>query len=139
MENEKKMDVIVCERCKRLFKYVSGPSLCFDCNKMVEEKFRDVKHYIDEHEHVTMSRVADEMNVSVEQIKRWIKEEKLSVEDVADFSLTCKHCGEKISQGRYCSNCKKSVAWEIGEMYRQESPGFRSYKDSNNRIYFQIR
>ena len=42
------MDVRNCKNCGKMFNYIGKP-ICPSCEKMLEEKFQEVKEYIKEH------------------------------------------------------------------------------------------
>ena len=67
------MDVRNCKGCGKLFNYMSGAQLCPECRAKLEKKFSSVKDYIDEHPQASISQVAEDMDVSVKQIKQWEK------------------------------------------------------------------
>ena len=72
------MEVRSCSKCKRLFNYLSGPSICPGCKAQLEEKFQEVKEYIRENPSQGVTEVAEATDVSPKQIRRWIREERLS-------------------------------------------------------------
>ena len=65
------MDVRNCKGCGKLFNYMSGAQLCPECRAKLEKKFSSVKDYIGEHPQASISQVAEDMDVSVKQIKQW--------------------------------------------------------------------
>ena len=69
------MDVRNCKGCGKLFNYMSGAQLCPECRAKLEKKFSSVKDYIGEHPQASISQVAEDMDVSVKQIKQWVKED----------------------------------------------------------------
>lgn len=104
------MDVKNCKSCGRLFNYMgSGPSICPACQRKLEEKFQQVKTYLGENPHSSVSQVADDNDVSVKQIKQWIREERLSLSNATIDGVLCEHCGVPICSGRFCDKCKASM------------------------------
>ena len=103
------MNVRNCKKCGKIFNYVSGPPICMQCREKLEEKFQEVKDYLDENPHATISRVSEEMDVSTKQIKQWIKEERLSLSEATADGVVCEHCGKPIRSGRYCDKCKMQL------------------------------
>lgn len=66
------MDVRNCKNCGKLFQYVGKP-LCPACNKKLEDKFFEVRDYIYENPTANMSQVSEEMEVPIQQIKKWVR------------------------------------------------------------------
>ena len=69
------MDVRNCRQCGRLYNYVGGAyrNLCPNCIKYVEDKFAEVKEFIEENKNATINIVATECEVSTKQIEQWIR------------------------------------------------------------------
>ena len=103
------MDVRSCKGCGRLYNYMGGTPICDACRKKLEEKFQKVKEYLEENVHATVSQVSDDMDVSVKQIKQWIREERLTLSDATEAGINCEHCGTPIRTGRFCDKCKVAM------------------------------
>ena len=114
------MEVKSCRNCRRLFNYIAGPRLCADCKEEVEKKFQEVKKYIEEHKNATINVVAEEMEVSIQQINQWIREERLSFSEDSAVMINCEKCGAKIRTGRYCDMCKSALTRELGAVYKRD-------------------
>ena len=71
------MDVRNCRQCGRLFNYLGGPPICQACREAVEEKFQQVKEYVRNNPGSNNQMVAEENDVTVQQIRQWIREERL--------------------------------------------------------------
>ena len=100
------MDVRNCKGCSRLFNYIGGQPLCPECSKALDVKFDEVRDYVYDHPRAGMQQVSEEMEVSIAQIKRWIREERLAFSDEAQVGLECEGCGKMIRTGRFCEPCK---------------------------------
>lgn len=100
------MDVRNCKGCSRLFNYIGGQQLCPECIKALDIKFDQVRDYVYDHPRAGMQQVAEENDVSIAQIKRWIREERLAFSDDAQVGLECEGCGKMIRTGRFCETCK---------------------------------
>lgn len=104
------MEVKNCRECGRLFNYIGGQRLCPACREVLEDKFTKVKKYIEEHKGAQIQEISDENEVSVLQIKQWIREERLAFTDDSIVGVECELCGAIIKTGRYCESCKKNMA-----------------------------
>lgn len=116
------MDVRNCKECGRLFNYIGGSRLCAECRKKLEDKFQQVKRYIYDHKDAPIAMVAEENDVSVQQIRQWVREERLEFSDGSAVGLECESCGELIHTGRFCEACKKKLAGNLGAVYKKEEP-----------------
>lgn len=86
------MEVKNCNGCGRLFNYMGGAPLCDGCRKKLEQKFQEVKQYLDENPNASVNQVSEDNDVSVKQIKQWIREERLSLSEASLDGVTCEHC-----------------------------------------------
>lgn len=111
------MDVKSCRSCGRLFNYLAGPPICQACKKKMEDKFIEVRDYIRENDSASMQQISDDNDVSVKQIKQWVREERLVFTDKSPVGISCENCGAMIRTGRYCNKCKNNMASDLKKMY----------------------
>lgn len=130
------MNLTNCRKCGRLFHRVDRP-ICPDCVKALEEKYQEVKEYIREHDDATIVQVSKEMDVSVEQIKKWVREERLYFRDAASSGIQCMMCGIPIAKGKYCPKCSQKMANQLGaSIHKEPEPEPEVKKDSGNKMRF---
>ena len=103
------MNVRNCRRCKRLFNYVVGPYLCPQCRQEMEDKFQEVKKYVQEHVRADIKTVSEECDVDSMQIRQWIREERLVFAEDSAIGIACERCGTTIRSGRFCEKCKAEM------------------------------
>ncbi len=115
------MDVRNCKRCGNLFDY-TGNSLCPACEKEMEEKFLEVRKYIYENPGAGMPEVAEENDIPMQQIKKWVREERLSFTKDSGVSIECEKCGRPILTGRFCPECKQIMANSLNNLYVTTAP-----------------
>lgn len=113
------MDVRNCRDCGKIFNYISGPPLCPACMKLLDVKFDQVKAYIYDHPGAGIQEVSDENEVSTQQIKLWIRQERLTFSQDSPIGLDCEGCGAIIKTGRFCPACKNKMANNLGDVYRE--------------------
>lgn len=134
------MDVRNCKTCGRLFNYLGGPAICPACQGAIEEKFREVKNYIEDHPHAPVAAVAEDNDVSVKQIKQWIREERLAFADDSVDGIECENCGKMIRTGRFCEACKNSMANEMRDAFEKPKVVMtpkKKEKDGNKMRFLQ--
>ena len=102
------MEVINCKSCGRLYNTFNSSKkrLCPQCTKKLEEKFTQVKEFIREYPNCSIEVVATENDVSIKQIKQWVREERLIFVEGCIGGVTCEKCGKSITTGRFCGDCK---------------------------------
>lgn len=127
------MDVRNCKECGKLFNYLSGPTLCPACTKKLDDKFTIVKEYIYNHPGAGMQEVADENDVSIPQIKNWVREERLAFTESSMVGIECESCGALIRTGRFCQSCKDKLANNLSNIYhKQEAQPTRKKDPKDN-------
>ena len=104
------MDVRNCRNCGRLFNYLGGPNICPSCRDEIEKKFQDVKEYIRDNPRASIQEISDENGVTTNQIRQWIREERLQFTDDSPVGIECEICGAIIKTGKYCDACKNNTA-----------------------------
>lgn len=113
------MDVRNCKKCGRLYNHVSGPSICPACRDEMEKKFVEVKEYIRENKTAGVNEVAEACDVDVRQIRQWVREERLEFSADSPVGIDCEMCGTMIRSGRFCEQCKASMAKEMGDSIKK--------------------
>lgn len=116
------MEVRNCKSCGRLYNYIGGAyRLCPDCMKKLEEKFQEVKQYIEDNPRADMRDISEQCDVSTRQIEQWVREERLSFSEDSPIGIACEVCGATIRTGRYCERCKNDMANRLGSMYGSDT------------------
>lgn len=102
-----------CKKCGAVFQYITGYPLCKECKEKDEEMFTKVREYIREHPGVKIEEVAKEMDISPQQILRYLREERLEIFSQSDKYILCEMCGCMIKTGRFCDRCKQTINNEL--------------------------
>ena len=116
------MDVRNCKKCGKIFNYLKGNPICPSCAKALDDKFDEVKEYVYDHPRVDMQEVSEVFDVSIAQIKRWIREERLSFADDSMIGIDCESCGVTIKTGRFCKACKDNLTRGFKDLYVKAEP-----------------
>jgi uncharacterized protein (UPF0212 family) len=133
------MEVKNCRECTRLFNYIGGARLCPECKVKFEEKFAEVKRFVEDNRNVSVQRVSEEMDVSVAQINQWVREERLIFAEGSVAMIYCDGCGTAIRTGRFCDACKRTMVNSFSSMYQkptQKMPAKSSKGDEKDRMRF---
>ena len=113
------MDVRNCKKCGKLFQY-QGESICPVCAKEMEEKFMSVRTYIYDNPHANVIQVAEDNDVPIQQIKKWVRQERLSFSKESGISIDCEKCGRPILTGRFCKECKATMTDSLSKLYEKK-------------------
>ena len=116
------IDIVNCKRCGRLFQRTSSRRICPECEKALEEKFVEVREYSRDNPGASMMEVSKEKDVAVEQIKQWVREERLLFTNAESSGIECLSCGVPIATGKYCAKCKEQMAHKLENAYDKPKP-----------------
>lgn len=131
------MEVKNCRMCGRLFNYLGGQRICPDCKKKLEDKFQQVKRYIYDNPKANVDKIAEDNDVEVQQIRQWVREERLQFSKDSSVKLQCENCGAPILTGRFCEKCKKQMADNLSDSIRRpERPNPFAEKKGSDRMRF---
>jgi len=134
------MEVRNCRNCGRLFNYIGGAykNLCPSCIEVLEDKFQDVKKYVEENPHCSINELSEKMDVSVRQIEKWVREERLCFAEDSPIGLDCEKCGKMIKTGRFCEACRNEMQNQMSQLYKAEPVKRKDNikKDTTNKMRF---
>lgn len=133
------MNVRNCRGCRRLFNYISGPAYCPACREKLEEKFQDVKEFIRANPGVGIHEVSEACDVDPNQIRQWLREDRLELAEGSPIMLSCESCGAPIRSGRFCEKCKMDVTRGFNEILKSNAPKQKEpvrRDDGNSRMRF---
>ncbi len=116
------MDVRNCRNCGRLFNYIGGPNICQACRDETEKKFANVKEYIQDNPRCSMQEISDANDVTTNQIRQWVREERLQFSDDSPIGIECESCGAIIKTGKYCEACKNKMANSLSDAFKKPEP-----------------
>lgn len=109
-------NVRTCKSCRRMFQSPFGKVLCPQCAEKEEDDLQKVKDYLWEHRTAPMNVVSEECEVSPQQIKQWLREERIQLTPESVIEFKCESCGCNIISGRYCEKCRSSQAKTFNEI-----------------------
>lgn len=134
------MNVRACKGCKRLFNYISGQFYCPACKEKLEEKFQEVKKYIQENPGVHIQDVATACDVETSQIRQWLREDRLELTEGSPIMLSCDSCGAPIRSGKYCDKCKANVSNGFKDILKSNASKnkdtFRKKEDGGSKMRY---
>lgn len=124
------MELMNCRNCKMLFNYITGDRLCPVCKQALEDKFQEVKRYIEDNPGKNITEVSEECEVSTKQLKKWVRESRLVFSDDSLVGLECERCGRMIHSGRFCSKCAGNLADSMSAAYKKDE----AYREKLNNV-----
>lgn len=122
------MEVRNCKGCNRLFQYLGGPVICPACKEELEKKFAEVKEYIYKNPGASITQVSEANDISVKQIKQWVREDRLVLSTPSPDGVLCEQCGTPICSGRFCASCKSKLAETLGSAIKKPKTNWEPEK-----------
>ncbi len=126
-------DVRNCRKCGRIFNYIGGELICPMCRKADEEDFQRIKKYLYEFPGASLSQVSAELEISVEKIKKFLKDGRLEIAgNEGNMFLECEKCGKSIKSGKYCTECENEMAAGLRSVASKIKEEISKTSDRNN-------
>lgn len=113
--------------------------MCPKCKDAFEEKFQEVKKFVQENGHASMVDVCVNCNVEADQVRQWIREERLQFADDSPIKISCERCGAMIGFGKFCDKCKAELNKELNSITKAnkvETPVIKTPADSRSRMRY---
>lgn len=103
------INVKACVKCRRIFQATVDTDNCPECNIILEQIYKNVRLYIRRNKLVGLHEVSEECNVSVRQLIKWVREERILFLESSGVGIPCLNCGISIRAGKYCIPCLKKI------------------------------
>ena len=126
------MNVRNCKKCGKLFNYVTGVPVCPACRDALEKKFQEVKKYVQDNKGVTIHDVVENCEVDAQQVRQWVREERLEFNSGGVTGITCEKCGANIATGRFCQKCKNEMTENMGSVLPKKPKEEPKKKDTRD-------
>ena len=108
------VEVKNCIRCGAVFSTIVNKMACPNCEKKEEERFQELRKYINEHPNAKLKDVAAECNITPKKLMQYIREGRIEITKGLEDEITCEMCDKRIQRGRYCAACIAKIATELG-------------------------
>ena len=106
-----------CSKCGRFFEVNGLRSLCPTCFEQDRLDFDRIRQYLYEHPHAKMFEVSTNLDISIPQIKRYLREGRLEIVEKDNRFLRCETCGKPICSGYLCDQCSKRPEYDSKAAY----------------------
>lgn len=134
------MNVKNCRKCGKMFNYAFGPVICPDCISAQETLFQEAKKYVQDNKGCDIQELAEHVGCDAQQIRQWIREERLQFSDDSPIRIACESCGAMIRSGRYCDACKNNMANGMKDAFglnkKAPEPEIRKRTSDGNKMRF---
>ena len=129
------MNVKNCRRCGRMFNHIAGEPICPQCREKNEEKFQEVKKFVQDNRTATINEICETCDVDQKQVRQWVREERLVFADDSPVKINCEGCGAVINTGRFCSKCKRETMNGLHTAAKRTQSQAPMQERGNNKMY----
>ena len=131
------MNVSNCKSCGRLFNVLVNEKICPACKQALEDDFQQVKKYLEENPNASVEEVSRENDVTVKQIKQWVREERLVFSEGSIEGVECENCRTMIRTGRFCEECKMKMKNNLmSALDKPKTPEIKKTERERDRMRF---
>lgn len=123
-----------CKVCGRLFQEIGLFDRCPNCFQRDEEDFNKIREYLFIHPYAKIFEVSVNLNISINKIKRFLRDGRMEIIEKNNQFLKCECCGKSICSGQYCEECTKTVTHD----YRSYYVGQALHKKEQTRINYKV-
>ena len=92
-----------------------------------------MKEYLRKNPKAPLNKIAEENEVTVKQIKQWVREERLTFTEESQITLECEGCGGKVLTGRFCDRCRNSLQNEFSGAIKRTAPALSPKKSTSEK------
>ncbi len=102
-----------CKKCGKVFQTNGFLEICINCREQDEKQFHKIREYLRAHPGSNIWEIAQNTEVPVAEIKRYLREERLEIIQGENGFINCDSCGKPIQTGRYCDSCASKLAHDF--------------------------
>lgn len=106
-----------CKICGRLYQPRAHYEICPICTVHDEEDFSKIREYLYLHPFAKVFEVSMNLDISINKIKRYLREGRIEIIEKNNQFLKCEICGKSICSGQYCSDCCKANVHDFKSYY----------------------
>lgn len=93
----------------------------------LEDKFHEVKEYLEEHPGASVEQTATDNDISTKQIRQWVREERLILSTATEAGIVCEKCGKPIRTGRFAKDARKEWQTNFRMPIRNRNLRWKTY------------
>lgn len=129
------MELKNCPKCGKMFTYMGTHRVCDNCVKKEEEKYLELKAYINDNPEQNLAQVAKATGVPTRKIMNYIQEGRiiLASNNAIASEMSCTNCGKSITAGKFCDSCAKKMSQNMSAVLpTQEQPQLKTSSNSGS-------
>lgn len=130
------MAILNCKSCGKIFNATLASSkICPDCKNKDTENFKKVKDYLYKNKGASIPMTSEETGVTVKDIMRYLREDRLEVADNANIGIPCERCGVNMKSGKYCLKCISEMESILKGSVKQDAQPLKKAASSSSKMF----
>lgn len=132
------MELKNCKRCGGIFLSNGFSEECTCCMEYENHDYNRIREYLLVHPGAKVFEIVNNLNISIEKIKHFLKEGRLEIVENIHTFLFCESCGTSIHSGTLCSECNENKKHDFKGIYtgkdslkKKYALHYRAYSQSN--------
>jgi uncharacterized protein len=117
LEDDNMNRVINCAACGSFFEAIGFQNVCSNCIEQDKKDFDRIRDYLYIHPRAKIFEVANNLDILVPKIKRYLKDGRLEIIEKNNLFLKCEKCGQPICSGVQCNDCLKQASHDYKSSY----------------------
>lgn len=106
------MDITYCPKCGKLFSK-GFREVCNNCHAQQEKDYERCVDHLRKNRGLDITQLSEDMEISIKQITKWIREGRISLLDAPNLSYPCESCGILIRDGHLCDGCRARLQRDV--------------------------
>lgn len=139
MMTNQNVKVVACKKCHSLFQTLKDTDYCPICSLEINKLFNKVKKYIRDNNRAGIHEVSEACSVNPKWIIQWVREERLYFTEESEIAIPCLQCGTKISTGKYCDHCRKTMSNNMTSLKRSFKPVDETKRDGYDDTFVKVK
>ncbi|MDF2958974.1 MAG: flagellar protein [Paenibacillus sp.] len=131
------LNVDNCGRCGKVY-VKNNFGMCINCIKTIDLEYEKCLKYLREHRACTINELSEATEVSAHQIRKFIREGRISIKGNPNMSYDCEVCGSPIREHTMCEPCRSRLAKETNQLQEDETRK-KMQEVKNSKAAFNIR
>ena len=129
------MNLVYCPRCNKLFSK-HFREVCNSCHQELEKDYERCIEHLRKNKGLTIQELADETEISIKQITRWLREGRISLFNAPNMTYPCEVCGTLIRENTMCDGCRGRLQKDVKNAQKKASSVTQDYRGNTG---FQIK
>lgn len=105
---------LFCDACDGKMEYKgNGEYTCQECGEQQLDDYGKIRVYLERNPGANAVEISENADVHLEIVGMFLKDGRITIPENSRIFIKCERCGCALRHGRFCLECKTSMAYEI--------------------------